>query len=897
MGGANEMAQWIGLILSPVFLVGVLLWKLTLDIIDCRSPLRRSRVNGVLVFSGGLLFAVWALRFSVGCYMAGIAETDVHGFHWLEVFGDGFLHALQTFSMDEDYTGYISYGKDMVEALTGSKCWANVYSGYAAVLNAVAPVIGGAFILDILASVFPGMRLWLSFKLVWREKLYFSELTEASLALAKSMWKESHVLCRPVIVFTDAYADDEDERKSERRLEAKMLGAICVKDDLAHVPKNWFGKRSYFLIDENESNNLQTLVDLCDDHKGRYVKRARIFLFLESDGYVQVERQIKAKLWPKLGKAAERAEKRRKARKEYQEALDEEIKKMREDKGKIGDKAESPADEIPEERKRNTRAAHLELVKRILGVSDCQRNDMPVIFPVHSYRNLACNLLVELPLYEPLVKKYAGKADAEKELRVTILGSGSIGTQLLLAVYWFGQMLDCKLHITVVSEESDDAFWSRLNFINPEILKSLQEKHAVLRIRDGEYAEPYASINYVQSDTHSGQFWDENNCQASKSLEADYFIVALGSDTNNLEIAEKLRSEIGCRHVRNDNDAVSVISYVVYDEHLCSALNKTKSYCHVKKGQPDVYMHPFGSLDSLYSAANIFMSQHTVTAQEVDEGYSASQNRNQSTQKNRSAMGKDDRDYKEWANLARAMHIKYKVYSLGWIQTSVFDSALEDKRAHREAVTNACVRYKAAAILSGCKVPDDASGLITEEQKTDVQALRQVEHRLAWLEHRRWNAFTRTRGYRSTRDYTKYFEAVGNSYKHMSLKLHPCLIECDQKGIRSSKVDEKTLAWPTEGLDCLDQLSKELNELIWIDETAKPGKQKKRYNDYDFKEYDYTNGEFTGYLREGKAAETYRISGKLVRFLSMFRGFGKVIKLREKGASKGAVQEYLIPKK
>ena len=79
MGGAIETAQWVGLILSPVFLVGVLVWKLTLDIIDCRMPLRRSRVNSVLIFSAGLLFSVWALRFSVGCYMTGVKDTDVAG--------------------------------------------------------------------------------------------------------------------------------------------------------------------------------------------------------------------------------------------------------------------------------------------------------------------------------------------------------------------------------------------------------------------------------------------------------------------------------------------------------------------------------------------------------------------------------------------------------------------------------------------------------------------------------------------------------------------------------------------------------------------------------------------------------------------------------------------------
>ena len=48
---------------------------------------------------------------------------------------------------------------------------------------------------------------------------------------------------------------------------------------------------------------------------------------------------------------------------------------------------------------------------------------------------------------------------------------------------------------------------------------------------------------------------------------------------------------------------------------------------------------------------------------------------------------------------------------------------------------------------------------------------------LAWLEHRRWTAFTRTRGYRYTAEINKNLELNGTNHKNMELKLHPCLIE------------------------------------------------------------------------------------------------------------------------
>jgi hypothetical protein len=67
----------------------------------------------------------------------------------------------------------------------------------------------------------------------------------------------------------------------------------------------------------------------------------------------------------------------------------------------------------------------------------------------------------------------------------------------------------------------------------------------------------------------------------------------------------------------------------------------------------------------------------------------------------------------------------------------------------------------------------------------------------------------------------------------MDLKLHPCLVECDQHGMRSAYDEkEKVFVWQDqENFDRLDQLSKKLIEL--------------GYNNYDFKKYDYSCGEFS----------------------------------------------------
>lgn len=796
------------LIASPVILLVMLVLKLIRDLSKRDSLIRRTRVNGGLFFSAGLLLSMWSLRFAVGYYIAGLPEQD--NLTWWETISDSLLHALQTFSMDEEYTKYITFGGTLLKELTGSDGWATAYSVYASILNALAPIVGGAFILDILASVFPSLHLWFNHLAFWREKLYFSELSEVSLALAKSMSADSKKLfCQPVIVFTDAYVDDQDEQRSELMLEAKLLGAICVKDDLSHVGKNVLGKRSFFLINEVESENLRTLVNLCDGRSSKYVKNARIFLFLEGDGYVQVEQQIKKKL---------------------------EKKKC-----------------------------------------------LPVIIPIHSYRNLACNLLVDLPLYEPLVNKPA-EADGKKELRVSILGSGSIGMQMLLAVYWFGQILDCKLHITVVSEEPEEVFLSKLDYINPELASTTKRGDAVLQIYGTRYSDPYATIEYVQSDVRSGDFWGIGNEAADKAQQADYFIVALGSDEDNLTTAERLRIAVGRKHLEQNNGAVAAISYVIYDSRLCRTLNGSRCFCHVKSNKPDVYMQAFGSLDHLYSTANVFMSLHTMMADGVGEAYSSIYAQRESAEDNRARMGKMDRDYAAWANMARAMHIKYKVYSLGWVQTSVFDSADEDKSEHQNAVRDACVRYRWASLKGRIIQAEDEPEIVdTEQEQRDWQTLDRIKHDLAWLEHRRWNAFTRTRGYRWTDNCQTYFDIVGHTHKHMALKLHPCLVECDNLGCRLD--DDRGLP-----LDRLDALSVQLADLSYEDQ----GKQR-TFGLRDFKEYDYSKGEFSEYLSEDAAMAHYRLSRKKLRK----RCEGKKLRgafCRTVETEAGTVIQWFVPK-
>lgn len=709
------------------------------------------RINKLLVFSGCLVFSIWFLRYAVGYYSLICAENVGEALKWWEEIFNSFVHTLQTFSMDEEYTVYITKGREMLSSIFNSddSGWITVYGLYASLLNFIAPIAGGAIIFEMLVSIFPRIKLSLSYLAFWKEKYFFSELNNASLALAKSIYKlDVCFLKRPIIVFTDAYSDDDSEKKSKLLFEARLIGAICIKDDLSHTRKNMFGMRKFFLIDEVEENNLRLLANLSDDGNIRYLKKSEIYLFTNDDAYVQVEKRVRDKL-------------------SFKQKFKEE--------------------------------------------------EFPVFIPVQSYRNLISNLLVDIPLYEPIIGKEKD-GDGKRTLTVAIFGTGHIGTEMFLSAYWLGQILDCKLKINVISQESKEAFWSKIDYVNPEIRHTTIKGDPILRInRKGDLADVYCEVEYFQCDVKSSELISCLVDGESDVLNSDYILVSLGNDADNISFADTLRRYIGQHHISVNKTSNTVIAYVVYNPELSDVMNRKNLFSSVK-GREDIYMKAIGNLRDVYSVRNVFLTEHEYFAQKSYEAYLAVQNR-EGRAKTYSDRIKDE--YKYWANLARAMHTKYKVFSFGFIKDSIFDcNGFED--VYYQKLSEAYSEYK--KVVSG-----------QFEFKSDEQAKKHLEmlHKMAWLEHRRWNAFTRVKGFRHTNDYDAYaVPGVTGSYKQMDIKLHPCLVECDQNGIKASvspkgEVDESTLfkCCDTDSFDLLDDLSYDLYS--------------KKYNDYDFKRYDY----------------------------------------------------------
>lgn len=715
------------LLISVAAFIAAICWFIVRQKKICENYYK-SGVSTALGLSGFLIVAIWGIRFAAGYSDPFLPGAEGPFLTVGEEIVNSIFGALRTFSMEEEYSEYIVSVRSMVAFLFSGHHLQSRFSAitvlYASVLNFLAPVVGGAIILEVLAKAFPKIRLRLCYFSFWRKKCYFSKLNEASLELAKDIIKEEKK--RPLLIFTDSYVDDEDEKEYELLLEAKRCGAICVRDDIVHIVKSKHGVREYYLMDENELTNLQTLIELS---KRTDFDKTYVYLFIESDTYIQIEDQIR--------------------------------------------------NSIKERYEKNN--------KKVI---------YPTVIPINSYRNLVCNLFCDVPLYEPLVKK----ADRSC-LNITIFGNGIIGTEAFIGAYWFGRMLvaknddaenplnECKLTINVVSRDTERSFWSKIDYLNPEIKETVKVISSDSE-RCDDVVSPedswkyYCQVTYVQQDVKRDGFLEFGTKDSRNVLNSDYFIVALGNDADNISVANKLFNCVGKQHFEAEDAArasETVIAYAVFDSNLAATLNKKKLYSTYDKDRKDIYMYAFGSLRQVYSCNNIHMLRYSTVAAEADTAYSKQLNRSINIANNISRVetGKDIRDtnYNYWASLARVMHLKYKVFSCGWIDFSVFDYAGGDDKAYEKAVKDRCNKYKSLAIFSNINSGELSDVSLCADDKRKYDEMKAKREQLAWLEHRRWCAFCRTMGYRYTGKVRRNFDINGKTHKNMALKLHPCLRE------------------------------------------------------------------------------------------------------------------------
>lgn len=740
-----------------------------------------------------LLLAVWFLRFAVGYYSIRKPDSQILGLTPVEEFFNSFIHALQSFSLDEQYEQFIIEGKEMMATVfPGTEVLKNIYGVYASALNALAPVASGAVVIELISEFFPSTRLFFVRFCVWNEQCYFSELNDRSIALAKSLMASRKR--RISIIFSDCNPPDKDKDKYEDNLAtAKSIGAVCVKGDLAHIGFTTLltpRRIKFFLIDEKENNNLEMLTSMLERKRDRRaIKLSEIYVFASDQISSPIDEEIAFII------------------NQLHAQVFSSLKNKEENPGKNNRELDNES-------------------------ADILRKTIPTIIPVNGIRNLVSNLFVELPLYEAVIDK---KSDPEgkKDLNVTILGGGQIGTECFLTAYWCGQMPGIRLNLTVVSKEEEDCFRGKINYINREILETEDQKSNLLYYDATNKNTPYLSFKYKQADILTADFLsllEEPGTIADKYslLDTDYFVVALGSDEENFAIADKLRQRVGEYHLNNKEENrteyKTIISYSIYNPQVCRALNNNNAHHYIPDNNDfaDVYMYAFGNIEEVNSVKNVFFDGVYSTGDTYNHlkyGETELAHKKVNLRKFRDI-------YSYQANLARRIYRKYLEYSAGFHTKSVFSLlSKEDYRDYQKIEADAFIKMIECDMLN-----DNGTG-------RPVKTLPML-HTLAQTEHRRWCAYMRTKGFHCPAggftDYSQLdtFEHSKYDHKFIPLKIHPCLVECGDYGIHADFDDKGLVITESEFKEVPET---EMDNLDWFSYT--------RHNNHpkleDCKQWDY----------------------------------------------------------
>jgi hypothetical protein len=263
----------------------------------------------------------------------------------------------------------------------------------------------------------------------------------------------------------------------------------------------------------------------------------------------------------------------------------------------------------------------------------------------------------------------------------------------------------------------------------------------------------------------------------------DYYVVALDTDEQNIQLAEQIKVKIARELYQSGSAHHPVIAPAVEDHRIAQAARCLEP----KPYHP--YVTPFASREIRYSCKNVFLSNFTERELTVKSIYQKIHQ-----QKDRNDI------YATQSSAARAVHAPYKLFGLKLLsQVKMTDDI--------------ATRYKIHQMVS-----------LTEEQ----------DDRFAWVEHRRWNAYIRTQGFtRPTEEqYRRIFVQDGQT-KSIPLKLHPCLVE--------SQVERKQLElldrFDAPDYDYLDYVTMYTYRMKCSAEasTENVGDLRKR----DYKKYDY----------------------------------------------------------
>lgn len=558
-----------------------------------------------------LVFAVWCLRFATSYY------EGTFGLSVAEMIFDSLLQTLQTVTMNVDCREYIVSGKTMIQAMFNGEYindFVSLYGIYASILNLLAPAASAAALLSVLTTVFPKLKLKAS---CFRKQYYFSELNERSLALAKSIVNSNkRSWNRPLLVFTDVYVDDENERSSEIYLNAKKLGAICVKNDITHLRIKSFNEKEIFLMDESESDNIKHLSELNFANFGNALNNTFIYVFYQDDSYALIENRVKL--------------------------------------------------DIAEQYKGHKKPPIITRVKEYENLILTLLSQKPLIEP------LLCN-------YKDGHSYPVGDKNDEYNLTIIGSGKIGM-QMLLSSSWcgqFYGYKLNINV---VSNEDKEDFKKNINNHYPEFIESTKKASALLKIYANCDDAnEPYFNLRYGEYDFNKTALSNINcvslayeNEEAFNIINSDYFLIALGNDEANMLAAERIKKQLSMYRYGLKKESIKncVVAFAVYGQRFNEILRKTSIDKDYK-----IELFPFASIEETYSYQNITMGNRDPAAILVGSTYLNQTYKEKTIEEKQKVQEEQIRNiYNIMSSKAREVHFQYRIFSAFLFNKNNIDS-------------------------------------------------------------------------------------------------------------------------------------------------------------------------------------------------------------------------------
>lgn len=334
----------------------------------------------------------------------------------------------------------------------------------------------------------------------------------------------------------------------------------------------------------------------------------------------------------------------------------------------------------------------------------------------------------------------------ENNLTVLIIGAGQHGIEAIKTVAWCGQTLHITPKIIVVDKSE---------LVSKQFAQDCPEF-----ISNGDYA-----IDFITVDVTTEAY--------SKLLrthpEIGYIICTLSDESLNIKTAMHTRGIYDDIRFLPENACYMdepLINILINHPFLHDVMGRmqfdTKQNCH---------LNAFGSIAETYTWENITGSYLDCIGIAINRFYeldfakqtyhalseSEWMNKKEILIKN-ADENYEKKEYNRCSSIALGLHSKYKIYAI-----------------LVESAKNALNNYDWSSHPTSELIKEADAILTNHATGTSI-----VEE-LSVLEHRRWNAYMRSQGWRTvtTEQMNLWYDKLGTKHRNFAAKLTPCLIDWD----------------------------------------------------------------------------------------------------------------------